>query len=62
MSIKSLIPVTALMAAAMQSKMFMLPHAGGFVSIQFDYGSIVKARRNNQRNKNQKRLRGIGRR
>lgn len=27
---------------------------------QFDIGSIMKARKNNRRNKNQKRLRGMG--
>jgi len=59
MNIKSHIAATALMAAAMNSKMFSF-HSGGIVSRQFDLGSIMHVRKNNQRNKNQRRLRGMG--
>ena len=59
MNIKSNIAALALMAASVNSKMFA-PHAGGIVSHQFDLGSVLHARKNNQRNKNQRRLRGIG--
>ena len=57
--------VSALTAVAMAAalsggdKMYRGHHAGGCIHEQFDMGSIMKARRNNQRNKNQKRLRGM---
>jgi hypothetical protein len=52
----------AMVAAALSGsdKMYRGHHAGGRIHEQFDLGSIMKARRNNQRAKNQKRLRGMG--
>jgi hypothetical protein len=38
--------------------MYFGPHAGGVIHQTFDMGLIMHARKNNQRGKNQKRLRG----
>jgi hypothetical protein len=54
----------ASVAGALGSKMlggamFQGPHAGGVIWQPFNMSSIMKARRENQRAKNQKRMRGF---
>lgn len=57
---RKLIGATALMAAAALmggvSTYHPQYHAGGKISTMFDLASIMHARKNNQRNKNQKRI------
>jgi len=61
MKLNSVIGATALLAASMLSGTSVYHpqhHAGSKSSRMFDLASIMHARKNNQRNKNQRRLRG----